>query len=131
MSDEWGVSYFYDDKEKRFAYVGKCSHRTFAERIPSHFDMRAGGWFNSMIKCIINKGGEKIKKNGGEDDDKRIIEQAKKCFENFSISLISFDKSDEDEKIVQLENLLRIELKPYNVLAKIIQNKNKIIDLLK
>jgi len=35
-----------------FYYIGKCSSRAFVERIPSHFDTREGGWFNTLLKYL-------------------------------------------------------------------------------
>lgn len=33
-------------------YVGKCTSRSFIERIPSHFDQREEAWFSTVPKRI-------------------------------------------------------------------------------
>ena len=48
-----GVYVFKENGD--FIYVGNCVARNFIERIPAHFDVRAGGWFNSLLVNIIKK----------------------------------------------------------------------------
>ncbi|MFA7268965.1 MAG: hypothetical protein WC073_06450 [Sterolibacterium sp.] len=48
-----GVYVFYDDQDVPW-YVGKASSRSFVERIPSHFDPRADGWFGTLPKRIMS-----------------------------------------------------------------------------
>ncbi len=51
-----GVYLFFekeDSKETECLYVGKCSSRSFIERIPSHFDAREKAWFHSFLKAHL------------------------------------------------------------------------------
>jgi hypothetical protein len=49
--------YFFFDSANTLKYVGKSSSRSFIERIPSHFDQRYEGWFNTLPKKIMQKEG--------------------------------------------------------------------------
>lgn len=97
--------YVFKDIERNI-YVGKCSSRNFVERIPAHFDIRHNGWFNSLLRNLV-KNGEKIA------DDENLTKAARYSFDNLSLLLINFEDYDKD-KINNLENLLRIVLKPLN-----------------
>jgi len=46
-----GVYIFFDDSGEPW-YVGKATSRSFAERIPSHFDPRPDGWFGTLPKKV-------------------------------------------------------------------------------
>ena len=54
-SEPNGVYLFYGE-DKELWYVGKATSRSFVERIPSHFDSREKGWFNTLPKKIWNSG---------------------------------------------------------------------------
>jgi hypothetical protein len=113
-----GVYIFYDFIESKFIYVGKCSVRTFAERIPSHFDLRYGGWFNTMLKLLL-------KQNDLEKTDENIQKYARYSFDRFSLTLIHFPTEivvDENFKIERLESILRVELTPLNLSKHKIDN---------
>ena len=45
-----GVYLMYSGSE--LWYVGKCTSRSFIERIPSHFDQREEAWFSTVPKRI-------------------------------------------------------------------------------
>ena len=49
--------YFYFDEDENLKYVGKSSSRSFVERIPSHFDPRLEGWFNTLPKKLMKHDG--------------------------------------------------------------------------
>ena len=38
--------------QKGDVYVGKCTSRSFVERISAHFDNRDGAWMNTILKKI-------------------------------------------------------------------------------
>ena len=99
-----GVYIFF--KQKKAIYVGKCSSRSFIERIPSHFDIRSKSWFNTLLKRIENP--NKLKKF----NYKNILDkEAHKALDNYSILLINFKKPNK-EKCRQVEKILNICLKP-------------------
>ena len=47
-----GLYLFFDDDNELW-YVGKCTARSFIERIPSHFVPRQDAWFNTLPKKIM------------------------------------------------------------------------------
>lgn len=103
-----GVYIFKENED--FIYVGNCVARNFIERIPAHFDVRAGGWFNSLLVNIIKK-----KYNRQDKTDELLVTAAKHAFENYSLILINYANTDYlKESIDKLETTLRIVLKPYN-----------------
>jgi hypothetical protein len=70
-----GVYFFWTDWEKdnpccvcnskRLLYVGAATSRCFAERIPSHFDLRETGWMNSLLRGYrknVVKSNDKLRK---------------------------------------------------------------------
>jgi hypothetical protein len=138
-----GVYIFKNDK--RYLYVGKCSSRSFVERIPAHFDIRNTAWFNSFLKKLINI--EKINQNIeiikpwfikndpkiNEDKVALLKKQAKKSLENHQLILINFKPDNKiKENIIKLEYILRIVLEPINKIQnEDINTKQKICDFKK
>lgn len=104
--------YIFKSKDKCY-YVGNCVARCFAERIPSHFDLRKVGWFNTLLKTIIKN--EFIDK---EITDESLNIAAKFAFENINLVLINFEYSshyiNQKIKINNLERDLGIALGSYN-----------------
>lgn len=45
-----GIYIFKNDSQE--IYVGKCTSRSFVERISAHFDNRDGAWMNTILKKI-------------------------------------------------------------------------------
>ena len=45
--------YFFFDEDDQLQYVDKSSSRSFIERVPSHFDPRHDGWFNTLPKKLM------------------------------------------------------------------------------
>lgn len=45
--------YLLHDEWYKVWYVGKATSRSFAERLPAHFDPRPDAWFNTIPKRII------------------------------------------------------------------------------
>ncbi len=42
-----GLYFFFEDSE--LMYVGRSSSRALIDRIPSHFDIREGSWFGTLL----------------------------------------------------------------------------------
>lgn len=108
-----GIGVYIFKSETRCYYVGNCVARCFAERIPSHFDLRKVGWFNSLLKHIINK---ELLEN--EITDEGLHRAAEFVFENLSLVLINFEYDENYEcqkiKINNLERIMGDALKPHN-----------------
>jgi hypothetical protein len=51
-----GLYFFFDGNPRKLQYVGKCTSRSFVERIPAHFDQREDAWFNTLPKKLALKG---------------------------------------------------------------------------
>ena len=54
--------YIFFDSENQPIYVGKCSSRSFLERIASHFDLRESGFMNNFLSTLIEKNRRKSAK---------------------------------------------------------------------
>ncbi|TAE17195.1 MAG: hypothetical protein EAZ95_06835 [Bacteroidetes bacterium] len=117
-----GVYIFKENED--IIYVGNCVSRSFVERIPSHFDIRSGGWFNSLLLNIISQEGKEKK------TDELLAKAAKKALESYSLILINYEDYSK-ESIDKLETVLRIVLKPYNTFKSKQLNVNYDIDILK
>lgn len=50
-----GIYFFYDDSLRELQYVGKCTSRSFIERLPAHFDQRELAWFNNLPKKVAQQ----------------------------------------------------------------------------
>ncbi len=117
-----------------YKYVGKCSSRSFTERIPAHFDIRNTGWFNNFLKRLVNiklfnlyrekiKNWEKETFIGKNNSTELIIEQASNILDikpntenlNYHLILINFETNNNTKKAVNdLEYILRNQLNPLN-----------------
>jgi len=51
-----GLYFFFDGNPRKLQYVGKCTSRSFVERIPAHFDQREDAWFNTLPTKLALKG---------------------------------------------------------------------------
>jgi hypothetical protein len=51
-----GVYFIFGGNPRQLQYVGKCTSRSFIERIPAHFDQRERAWFNSLPKKLMKSG---------------------------------------------------------------------------
>lgn len=47
--------YIFFDSENQPIYVGKCSSRSFLERIASHYDLRVTGIMNNFLCALAHK----------------------------------------------------------------------------
>lgn len=106
--------YVFKTKEE-VIYIGNCVARNFVERIPAHFDLRAGGWFNSLLKAVIKK---KYKETVSEATLQKASREAISTYEliliNFSNEEFYLNGVKNKKAINRLEDLLRIILKPLN-----------------
>ena len=51
-----GLYFIFGGEQRELQYVGKCTSRSFIERIPAHFDQREHAWFNLLPKKLIRNG---------------------------------------------------------------------------
>lgn len=51
-----GLYFIFGGDSRQLQYVGKCTARSFIERIPAHFDQRAHAWFNTLPKKLMRNG---------------------------------------------------------------------------
>jgi hypothetical protein len=51
-----GLYFIFGGNPKQLQYVGKCTSRSFIERIPAHFDQREWAWFNTLPKKLMQNG---------------------------------------------------------------------------
>lgn len=104
--------YIFKTTSNEIIYVGKCASRCFAERIPSHFDQRPGGWFNNMLKI-------RLRALNRVCNDETLKEITKQSFYDLQLLLIHFrnhnpDSNNLGNKINQLEALLLKTIEPLN-----------------
>jgi len=97
--------YVFKTEENKILYIGKVSSNSFTERIPKHFDIRPGAWFNGLIKNICKK---HLKK---EVDEKSCREASKFVFENGKLVLIN---TTGKSRIGKLESILKATAEPLN-----------------
>lgn len=50
-----GLYFFFNQDERPLQYVGKCTSRSFVERIPAHFDQREDAWFNTVPRKLVEQ----------------------------------------------------------------------------
>jgi hypothetical protein len=51
-----GLYFIFGGNPRELKYIGKCTARSFIERIPSHLDQREWAWFNTLPKKLMNAG---------------------------------------------------------------------------
>jgi hypothetical protein len=51
-----GLYFIFGGNPRKLQYVGKCTSRSFIERIPAHLDQREWAWFNTLSKKIMRNG---------------------------------------------------------------------------
>lgn len=102
--------YVFKEKDAIF-YVGKSSRRSFVERIPAHFDLRHGVWFNTVLQYVAVHctNTDKTSLTG-------IQEAGRYAMDHLSVILINFRADDywNTNRIDILENLLLMTAKPKN-----------------
>jgi len=94
-----GVYLFYG-QDKKLWYVGKATSRSFVERIPSHFDSREDGWFNTLPRKIL----------GSENTAASTLEEAHQ--KALSLHLVMVGVDGEKKIAGALETVLRNYLSP-------------------
>jgi hypothetical protein len=50
-----GLYFIFGENSIDLKYIGKCTGRSFIERIPSHFDQREDSWFGTLPKRVRKK----------------------------------------------------------------------------
>ncbi|MEO6175382.1 MAG: hypothetical protein ABIP27_09560 [Flavobacterium circumlabens] len=104
--------YIFKSKDKCY-YVGNCLSRCFAERIPAHFDLRKVGWFNTLLKTIIQN--EFVNK---DINDESLHQAAIFALDKINLVLINFEYREhyinQKIRINNLERNLGKALKSYN-----------------
>jgi hypothetical protein len=51
-----GLYFIFGGNSRELQYVGKCTSRSFIERIPAHLDQRDWAWFNTLPKKLMRDG---------------------------------------------------------------------------
>lgn len=51
-----GLYFIFGGNPRELKYIGKCTSRSFIERIPSHLDQREWAWFNTLPKKLMKDG---------------------------------------------------------------------------
>jgi hypothetical protein len=51
-----GLYFIFGGNPRELQYIGKCTSRSFIERIPSHLDQREWAWFNTLPKKLMKDG---------------------------------------------------------------------------
>lgn len=90
--------YFFYGMDNKLKYVGKCTSRSFLERIPSHFDCRKHVWFSTLVKRL---GGENFKSDDVSEISHKALDDLKLFLVNFTYDgIIRSDgkRSEEDVK---------------------------------
>ncbi len=102
--------YLFKEKNAIF-YVGKCSGKSFIERIPAHFDQRHGGWFNTILQYVAGH-----RTNTDKKTIPGIQAAGRYALDHLSIILINFEADHywNSNRISVLETLLRMTLNPVN-----------------
>ena len=83
-------------------YVGKCTSRSFLERVPSHLESREECWFNTLT----------TRARGWKDAEDMSYESASDfCLENLSVAIIPIECGDRDREKTSRVGLLERRLR--------------------
>ena len=107
---EPGLGVYIFKTNEQILLVGKTSSNSFTERVPKHFDVRPGAWFNRLL-FIVCREHYKIKINGKYYEKKDYEKASKFVFENGKLVLIN---AKDLNQINELENILRGTADPLN-----------------
>lgn len=89
--------YFFYDLANRLQYVGKCTSRSFIERVPSHFDCRKHAQFATLVKRL---GAEDCKSDDVSEISHKAISELKLFLVNFTYDeLIRADGNYSEEDV--------------------------------
>lgn len=91
--------YIFKNEKNEVAYVGKCSSRSFIERIPHHFDSREKAYMNVMAKRYQAL----LARNSS------LYECAERIIDTYSLIIIQLAGK---ENISKMETDLKRELQP-------------------
>ena len=109
-----GLYIFYDASGAKpvIRYVGKCTSRSFLERIPSHLESREECWFNTLTKRAFDH-----LPPGNDGAAPSLADASKWCLSNLSVALIPIDCGDRDPKKTKSVGLLERRLRDPKGLA--------------
>ena len=82
-------------------YVGKCTSRSFLERVPAHLESREECWFNTLSNRAMSD--RKDIDNLGDASDY--------CLENLAVAVIPIDCGDRDREKTSRVGLLERRLR--------------------
>ena len=109
-----GLYIFYDSSGviPAVRYVGKCTSRSFLERIPAHLESRAECWFSTLTKRALDY------LPPIDDGAAPNLETASDwCLDNLSVALIPMECGDRDPKRTKSVGLLERRLRDPKGLA--------------
>ena len=112
-----------NEPKEQILLVGKTSSNSFTERVPKHFDVRPGAWFNRLL-FIVCREHYKIKISGKYYEKKDYEKASKFVFENGKLVLIN---AKDLNQINELENILRGTAEPLNKFKSKTYDKSKIL----
>ena len=103
-----GLYVFYDASGVTpvVRYVGKCTSRSFLERIPSHLESREECWFNTLTKRAFD-----YLPSGDDGAAPSLANASAFCLKSLAVALMPIDCGDRDPdaaaRVSMLERRLR------------------------
>ena len=82
-------------------YVGKCTSRSFLERIPAHLESREECWFNTLSTRALSS----------RDDITDLESASDYCLDNLAVAIIPIDCGDRDREKTSRVGLLERRLR--------------------
>ena len=82
-------------------YVGKCTSRSFLERIPAHLESREECWFNTLSNRAMNS-------SNSHDSLEKASDW---CLDNLAVAVIPIDCGDRDREKTSRVGLLERRLR--------------------
>jgi hypothetical protein len=98
-----GIYIFYrvDGAMPHVVYVGKCTSRSFLERIPSHLESREECWFNTLTNRALKWNDSMESRESASDF----------CLGNLAVAMIPIDCGDRDREKTSRVGLLERRLR--------------------
>jgi len=82
-------------------YVGKCTSRSFLERVPAHLESREECWFNTLSNRALT----------GRKDIDNLGDASNYCLDNLAVAIIPIDCGDRDREKTSRVGLLERRLR--------------------